>query len=164
MQSQQFEGFAPATRRRALALIVSCLALAATACVGDSDVELCEGDDPLPECSENGLGNTLGSTSSTPNGDTTTNTDTNPTTTDQDPACNPNGEPTWTSPVGGIIRTRCARCHSRECASYDAIGGWIDDGSLRTYVNRKHFISGTDKTTVTRWLDLGAPETDCDVP
>lgn len=157
MQSKQFQGFARVTRCSAFTLMASVLALVATGCVGDSDVELCEGEDPLPECSDNGLGNSSSVTSSTPTDDATT-------TTDQDPACNPNGEPTWTNPVNGIIRTRCARCHARECASYDAIGVWIDDGSLRTYVNRKHFISGTDKTTVTRWLDLGAPETDCDVP
>lgn len=150
MQSKQSRGCALTNRHRTLSFLVAVCALVATGCVGDSDVDLCEGDDPLPECSDGSLGNSSGVTSSTP--------------TEQDAGCNPNGEPTWETPVGGIIRTRCARCHARECASYDAIGVWIDDGSLRTYVNRKHFISGTDKTTVTRWLDLGAPETDCDVP
>ncbi len=81
---------------------------------------------------------------------------------DPKPGCNPCAEPTWEDPIDAIMKRRCNHCHV-ECTSYSRIGAWVGNGELERYTRANHFINGSDKTAVLRWLELGAPETACDV-
>jgi len=81
---------------------------------------------------------------------------------DPKPGCNPCEEPTWENAINDIMMRRCVRCHW-ECRSYETLMPWVEDGSLEWYTEQGHYISGEDKATLLRWIEIGAPETDCDV-
>jgi hypothetical protein len=81
----------------------------------------------------------------------------------QNRVCNPTGEPTWEDPIDQIMQDRCVRCHDY-CGSYSAIQTVVNNGELASWMERGHKISGTMQEDVLRWLEIGAPETDCDVP
>ena len=83
---------------------------------------------------------------------------------DENITCNPKDEPTWKYPIKGILDQRCERCHAYEVRSYDNLQVWIRDGSLKYYTERYHYITGSERDTVLRWIDIGIPEDDCDVP
>jgi hypothetical protein len=82
---------------------------------------------------------------------------------DPKPGCNPCAEPTWEDPIDSVMKKRCNQCHP-ECRTYNGIMAWVSDGSLEAYTRRNHFINGTDKTALLRWIELGAPNAECDVP
>ena len=83
---------------------------------------------------------------------------------DQETPCNPNSEPTWDDTIDPIMRTRCTRCHW-EASSYDTIQVWVDNGKLAAYTSKNHFWGELKNAQTTRrWVEIGAPKTDCDVP
>ncbi len=77
--------------------------------------------------------------------------------------CNPNLEPTWETPINDMMQAQCTSCH-RETSTYDAIQEWIDNGNLQIFFEKgsEHFLTSGQEYAL-RWLEIGAPETDCDV-
>ncbi len=76
---------------------------------------------------------------------------------------NPDGQPTWENSIGQIMYNKCAECHERDVASYEAILPWVESGELKEYTEAEHYIEGLDKVRTLFWLEIGAPETDEDV-
>jgi hypothetical protein len=77
--------------------------------------------------------------------------------------CNRDGEPTWEDPIDRIMQARCVSCHDY-CGSYETIQEVLDNGQLKSFTERGHKIRGQDQTDLLRWIEILAPETDCDVP
>ncbi|MBI5510942.1 MAG: hypothetical protein HY903_19445 [Deltaproteobacteria bacterium] len=137
-------------------------------CLGDSGVDLCVGDDPLPDC-VNGVPPDYYLHPSQYNPATSGDADGGDSGLFGDGAtasngCNPAHKPTWDSPVKTIMQNRCVRCHRSYTSTYAGISRWVANGLLRSYTNQGHYIYGSERTTVLSWLDLGAPQSACDVP
>jgi hypothetical protein len=140
-------------------------------CIADTGVDLCTGDDPLPECVDGMLPNgALGATAwAAPNDGDSNGGDGGRAGGDglqvgSDNGCNPKGLPTWDQPVATIMRDHCVRCHRAQTATYTGITQWVQNGLLRQYVAQGHYISGTDRSSVIQWIDDDAPQHACDVP
>ena len=78
--------------------------------------------------------------------------------------CNPEREPTWENPIDEMMQAQCYRCHKEETADYESIQVWVDNGFLETYclMGAGHFLTSGQEYCL-RWLEIGAPKTDCDV-
>ena len=148
-------------RRVACGVALAVAGLTLTSCIADTDTDLCAGDDPLPECVDGVLPDPLRPTAL---GDADANGGDGTGAASGDTAgCNPDNEPTWNTTAGSIIRSRCASCHRSECSTYVGLSSWLHSGLLRQYVSQGHYISGSNRSTVLHWIDIGAPETVCDV-
>lgn len=80
----------------------------------------------------------------------------------QSSSCNEDGEPTWDDPISDMMQSRCVRCHEY-CGSYSTIQDVVDNGELMEFTQADHHISGNDKDVLMHWLEISAPEKDCDV-
>ncbi|MFC1611670.1 hypothetical protein ACFL6C_11980 [Myxococcota bacterium] len=81
---------------------------------------------------------------------------------DPAPDRNPNDEPTWDNRIDDIMVRRCNDCHS-QTQTYQGLQFWLTDGSLEQKTQQGHHVSGNDRDVLLRWIEIDAPETDCDV-